>query len=128
MHRITRHLISHPQINIQLILIQDSLTRRIELIPSIGNQHSHSDELNRFSRDSSDTHGGYSLGSGGGAFIEPPQNLWADMLQDLGKSMGPSPRVERAFAPDGSDVLDGGDGVEGGVGDGLASGSSSASG
>jgi hypothetical protein len=69
-HRIPWHLIRHPQTSIQLIQIPDSLTGRIQLVPSIRNEHSHPDKRNRFCRDSSNALGGYSLGSGGEAVAE----------------------------------------------------------
>jgi hypothetical protein len=61
---------------------------------------------------------GDSLDSGGDAFIEPPLNSRADMLHDLGK-VWDLPGVETPVTPDGPDVLDGGDGVEGLVVDGV---------
>jgi hypothetical protein len=53
------------------MIVADSLTSRIQLMPSISNQHSHPDNRNKFSRISSNVLGSDSLGSGGEAFIEP---------------------------------------------------------
>jgi hypothetical protein len=80
-HSILRRLIIHTQVQIQLIQFPHSLTSRIQLIPSISNQHSHPDKRNRFCRDSSDALGGYSFGSGGEPLIEPPLNSRADICQ-----------------------------------------------
>jgi hypothetical protein len=68
------------------------------------------------------------LVGGGEAFMEPPQNLRADMLQAVEKSMGSTRGVKTRITTDESDLLDAGDGVEGIGADGLAVGSSSESG
>ena len=60
--------------------------------------------------------------------MEPPQNLRADMLQAVEKSMGSTRGVKTRITTDESDVLDAGDGVEGIGADGLVVGSSSESG
>jgi hypothetical protein len=60
--------------------------------------------------------------------MEPPQNLRADMLQAVEKSMGSTRGVKTRITTDESDLLDAGDGVEGIGADGLAVGSSSESG
>jgi hypothetical protein len=100
---IIEDLLADSAINIQLIQIPHSLTSRIKLIPSIGNQHSHADKWNGFSRDGSNALCSYPLGSGSDAFIEPVLNSWADILQDLGRKMGPYPGVETPLTPDGLD-------------------------
>jgi hypothetical protein len=47
-----------------------------------------------------------------GAFIEPPQNPWADNLLNLVQKGAAPGRKEIPITPDGPDVLDGGDVVE----------------
>jgi hypothetical protein len=58
----------------------------------------------------------------GRAYKKSPRNLRADMLQHVDKSMGPTPGVETPVTPDGPDVLDGCDVLEGVVGARLATG------
>ena len=49
----------------------------------------------------------------GRAFKNLSQNSQADNLRDIGKSMGPYLGVETSVTPDGPDVLDGGDALQG---------------
>jgi hypothetical protein len=48
------------------------------------------------------------LVGGGDAFMEPPQNLQADILQDLGKSKGAHPAAQTPAIPDEAVLLDAG--------------------